>query len=335
LPAHPLLPDSHWDVGQRVSALYAALQSTDLSSAIHEVPFTPANIDIVRQIHDGVYVNSVIERSEHWPLPPSPLDAALWAVGGVLALVRQILSGELDRGYALVRPAGHHAGRSRAGGGCVFGNGVLATHEARRLGTKRVLYLDWDAHHGNSQQEAFYADPSVLTISIHQGRVFPPRTAGLDARGEGPGIGTNINVPVPPASGGGVYREVFKRIVVPAAERFAPDFIVVSCGFDGNYIDPSARLQLHSDDYAFMVREVVELAKAFTGGRLIMCHEGGYALAYLPICFLRVLEVLVETEPQIHDPFLDRWGTDFAAQLPVEAEAIIATAESFVADIPA
>jgi acetoin utilization deacetylase AcuC-like enzyme len=191
----------------------------------------------------------------------------------------------------------------------MFANGVLAALELKRLGAERILYLDWDAHHGNSQQGAFWSDPSVLTISVHQARAFPPGTGGTDARGAGQGYGTNINIPVPPGSGGGVYRTAFKDVIRPAAEAFRPDFVLVSSGLDASYIDPSARLCLHSGDYEWMTDQVITMAGENCDGRLVMTHEGGYSLPYLPLCFLRIVERLSGCRTGIVDPFLARWGT--------------------------
>lgn len=318
------VPDAPWDVGARVGCLRAVAEAAGLG-LVRVEDFAPARLDELREFHDDAYVRE--QPAGLWT------DAGRAAVGAARELCRRIWAGELTNGYALVRPSGHHAEQASPGGGCLFATGVLTVLQARRLGARRVLVVDWDAHHGNSQQTAFWSDPSVLTISIHQDRRWPAGTGGLDARGEGPGFGHTINVPVPPGAGGGVYREVFDRVVTPAADRFRPDFVLVACGFDSGYLDPSARLCLHSGDYGWMTERMAEIAGRHAGGRLLLTQEGGYALGYLPWCFLRVLEALSGGRSGIEDPFLERWGEDFADAVSAEAAATVARCAAFVPDI--
>jgi len=327
------LPDSAWDVGDRVLCLYDALQHVARTLPITQVAdFAPADRNDLLRFHDETFVRAQLGAPGS---EPGPLGAAgLLAVGAIRELTRRVWSRQLSNAYALVRPAGHHAEPGSPGGGCLFANGVLAAIEAKRLGARRVLFVDWDAHHGNSQQGAFWSDPSVLTVSVHQGRKFPALTGDVDARGEGAGFGANINVPVPPGSGGGVYREVFERIVEPAAALFRPDFVIVASGLDASYIDPSARLSLHSGDYEWMTSRMVATADRYAAGRLLMTHEGGYALGYLSLCFVRILEALTGERTGIDDPFLDRWGTDFAAAVSAEAEDVVARCAGFLRDVP-
>jgi acetoin utilization deacetylase AcuC-like enzyme len=132
-------------------------------------------------------------------------------------------------------------------------------------------------------------------------------------------------------SGGGVYRAVFEQVIQPAADRFAPDFVMVSSGLDGSYLDPSARLALHSGDYGWMAARMREIADRHASGRLLLTHEGGYALSYLPLCFLRILEALAGHQTGMVDPFLARWGEDFAAAVPAAARHTIERCAELVA----
>ncbi len=280
--------------------------------------------------HEESYVNSVAgvnQTGDH-------VLAGRLAVAAVREACDLVWTRELRNAYALVRPPGHHAERSHARGGCLFANGVFAALRAKELGARRILFLDWDAHHGNGQQNAFWTDSGVLTISIHQAQPFAPGTGGFDARGEGEGLGFNINVPVPMGSGGGVYREIFDRVVTRAAERFDPDMVLVSSGLDANHLDPSARLSLHSGDYRWLAARVGELAEKFAAGRLLMFHEGGYSLAHIPICFLRIIEAISGHDTGTPDPFLDHWGTDFAEGVPSEARRVIEFAEGLADSVP-
>jgi acetoin utilization deacetylase AcuC-like enzyme len=290
--------------------------------------FAAATPETLRWFHTPAYLSSAEAAAA------DRYRAGLMAAGAAVELSRRVWAGEVTNGYALTRPAGHHSEPAKAGGNCMFANGVLAALQAQRSGARRVLFLDWDAHHGNSQQTAFWRDPSVLTISVHQGRAFAPGTGGSDARGAGPGFGANLNVGVPMGSGGGVYRAVFDRVIRPAAERYRPDMVIAACGFDGSYLDPSARLALHAEDYGWMAAQARSIAVAHAGGRLLLTHEGGYSLPYLPLCFLRVIERLSGDDTGIDDPFLRHWGRDFAAAVTAEAEAVIAAAAAQVADVP-
>ena len=334
LKPHPFLPNDPWDRGERVQVLrdILAWNADRLPSVLIQPVSRPASTEVLATFHEESYVNSAVGGDQ------AHLDgcmlAARFAVEAVREACNQVWTRELRNAYALVRPAGHHAERSRAGGGCLFANGVLAALRAKELGARRILFLDWDAHHGNSQQNAFWNDPGVLTISIHQARSFAPGTGGLDARGDGEGFGFNINVPVPMGSGGGVYREVFDRVVTTAAERFDPDMVLVSSGLDANYLDPSARLALHSGDYRWLAARVGNLAENYAAGRLLMFHEGGYSLAHIPICFLRIIEAISGHDTGTPDPFLDHWGVAFAESVPSEARRAIDFAKGLANSVP-
>ncbi|HEY0462055.1 MAG TPA: hypothetical protein VGC97_23175 [Pyrinomonadaceae bacterium] len=324
--------DYYWDSGQRVQCLRDILNHSGISDSVSWVEFGPASQAVIESFHSPDYIENIKTRSREDQ--NDAYEVALLGVGAVTQLVREVFDGKISNGYALVCPAGHHADSECAGGGCIFANGVLAVMEARRRGAGRILYVDWDAHHGNSQQGAFWKDPDVLTISIHQAQKTPPLTAGLDARGEKEGFGFNINIPVPGGSGSSVYRSAFADVIEVAAERFRPDFLIVSCGIDANNIDPSSRLRLHSEDYYLMTSKLVQIAQSHAGGRIVMTHEGGYALAYIPICFLRIIEALSGLSTGIDDPFLSRWGVDFAGEVSPQAMEIIQTAAAFAREIP-
>ena len=170
-------------------------------------------------------------------------------------------------------------------GFCLLANIPIAIEAARaKHGIERVAVIDWDVHHGNGTQSIYYDDPDTLTISLHQDRCFPPGYSGADDRGEGAGVGANLNVPLLAGSGDDAYRYAFQRIVLPALERFRPELIIVASGLDASAVDPLARMQLHTDSYRFMTRAVKEAAQRHCGGRLVIVHEGGYSEAYVPFC---------------------------------------------------
>jgi acetoin utilization deacetylase AcuC-like enzyme len=231
--------------------------------------------------------------------------------------------------YALIRPPGHHATATTGMGFCLFGNAVVAIHHARAVhGIRRVATVDWDVHHGNGTQAAFYADPSVLTISIHQDSLFPPASGGLAEIGEGAGEGYTINVPLPPGSGNGAYVATIERVVLPALERFKPELIVVPSGFDASGVDPLGRQMVSSDGYRTMTRLLMQAADTLCGGRLVMTHEGGYSAMYVPYCGLAVLEEMSGVRTHVEDPWaplMAEWGQQ--ALQPHQAALIDKAAE--------
>jgi acetoin utilization deacetylase AcuC-like enzyme len=192
-----------------------------------------------------------------------------------------------------VLPPGHHAEPDRGRGFCIFGNVALGVMHARAVrDIQRVAVVDWDVHHGNGTQAAFYEDPAVLTISIHKDRNYPLESGSLDERGRGAGEGYNLNVPLPPGSGHGAYVATFERVVEPALRSFRPELILVASGFDASSTDPLGRMLCSSETYREMVRRLLEAASTCCGGRLLLCHEGGYSNMSVPACGLAVIEEL-------------------------------------------
>jgi acetoin utilization deacetylase AcuC-like enzyme len=242
-----------------------------------------------------------------------------------------VVEGRVDNAYALVRPPGHHAERDRGRGFCIFGNVALAILNAKSRGLiERVAVVDWDVHHGNGTQSAFYSDPTVLTISIHQDGFYPMDSGSLDERGEGAGYGFNLNVPLPPGSGHGAYVETVKEVVVPALRSFRPDVIVVASGLDAAAYDPLARMMCHSDTYREMAALLKMAAEELCGGRLVACHEGGYSAYYVPWCALAILEVFAGVETSYPDPSLSYLVGRPGQELQPHQAAIIRKAASAV-----
>ncbi|MEZ5774068.1 MAG: class II histone deacetylase [Hyphomicrobiaceae bacterium] len=246
------------------------------------------------------------------PMGKGSYEIALLAAGGAIVAFDAVIEGRVRNAYALIRPPGHHATATTAMGFCLFGNAVVAIHHARvKHGLKRVATVDWDVHHGNGTQSAFYADPGVLTISLHQDNLFPPSSGSLAETGQGAGQGYNINIPLPPGSGNGAYVAAFERVVLPALKRFRPELIVVPSGFDGSGVDPLGRQMISSDAYRAMTRMLLEAADELCGGRLVMTHEGGYSATYVPYCGLAVLEEMSGIRTHVQDPWaplMAEWG---------------------------
>ncbi len=179
----------------------------------------------------------------------------------------------------------------------------------REHGLKRIAIVDWDVHHGNSTQHAFYSDPRVLFISIHQDNRYPPNSGPKEERGEGAGAGFNINVPLPPGCGGPVYAAVFDRIVEPALMAFAPELILVSCGFDAGAYDPLASQMLCGADFRRMTQCITRVAAAKCSGKAVFVHEGGYSPQHVPYLGHGVIEELYTAATgttcpvSVEDPF--------------------------------
>lgn len=203
-------------------------------------------------------------------------ETALLAAGGCIRAVDRVMSGEVDSAFCLVRPPGHHAEKDRARGFCIFNNiAVAAEHAVRSYGLERILIIDWDVHHGNGTQAAFYHDPRVLYFSIHQRFIFPG-TGAVGEIGAGEGTGYTINVPLPGGCADDDYELVMKELLVPIAGAYRPQLVLVSAGQDAHVSDPLAGMLLSSSAYGMMTEIIREIAHEHADGRIVMVLEGGY-----------------------------------------------------------
>ena len=296
---------NHPESPERLRAICAHLQSTGTWSRLHQLAPRRAERHWIECIHQASYVDSLERRSPadgyatldpDTSMSPGTLEAAYVAVGGALTAVDAIMDGEIDHAFCAVRPPGHHAEANRAMGFCFFNTvAIAARYIQQHYGLKRVLIVDWDVHHGNGTQHAFYDDASVLFFSTHQ---FPyyPGTGGATETGEGAGKGSTINVPFSGGQGDEDYREVFEKVLVPAANAFQPEFVIVSAGFDAHRDDPLASMDLTGDGYSELTSIVTAIAKTFSGGRVLACLEGGYHLQALAGSVDQHLLALLESE---------------------------------------
>ena len=260
---------------------------------------------------------------------PNSYDIVRLSAGACATGLDAVLDGAVENVYVLGRPAGHHATRDAGRGFCVLSNIVIAILRAQAAEkVRRVAVFDWDVHHGNGTQDAFYRDPSVLTISIHQAGNYPPGSGTMEENGEGPGAGFNINVPLPPGSGHGAYLDSVTRVVTPALRAFRPDVIVVASGLDANTMDPLARMMCYSETYREMTRMVKRAADELCKGRLVLCHEGGYSAVYVPWCALAIIEELSGFRSGFSDPSRDRFAAwPYQELQPHQADVISKAAE--------
>lgn len=212
---------------------------------------------------------------------PRSFDAAMHAAGATLALAESVAVGEVTNGFALVRPPGHHAESHRAMGFCLFNNAAIAARFARDvLRMDRVAIIDFDLHHGNGTQSIFYADPSVLVISTHQAPGYPG-TGAVDEAGDGPGLGYNVNIPLAPGHGDPEFDAIYGGLVVRILDRFKPQMIVVSAGFDIFAGDVLGRMEVTAQGFSRIASHLRAAADRLCGGRLVMVLEGGYSIAGL------------------------------------------------------
>lgn len=280
----------------------------------------PAGRDDLERFHTSRYLDELEvgnrrrggDGGDCAPYMPGSLAAACQSAGLACAAVEAVARGELDNAYALCRPPGHHAEADRGRGFCLLGNIPVAVSRARALGlVGRVAILDWDVHHGNGQQAAFYTDPDVFTLSVHQADNYPLGSGAFDERGAGAGLGANLNLPLPPGCGIGAYDYAMRELVIPAIEAFRPELIVVACGYDACAKDPLGKMLLNSAAFAAMTGQVRDLAERICDGRLVMVHEGGYSEGYVPLCGHAVIAELAGSAIRVPDPQSDEiaaWG---------------------------
>ena len=304
----------------------------------------PATEDEIARVHTREHIAKIKAMSAAGggdasylsPFGRGSFEIALLSAGGVIVAVDAVMTGQVDNAYALVRPPGHHAIPDLGMGFCLFGNvGVAIRHAQETYDLKRVATVDWDVHHGNGTQTIFYEDPRVLTISLHQDNLFPPNSGGVEENGAGQGLGFNLNIPLPPGCGNGAYVEAFRRVVLPALEKYRPELIVVPSGFDASGVDPLGRMLVSSDGYREITRLLLQAAKDLCAGRLVMAHEGGYSESYVPYCGLAVMEELTGVRTAIEDiwaPLMANWGQQDIQ--PHQAKAI-GRAEALIANISA
>jgi len=300
---------AHVENSQRLVAIMEHLEQTGTKKKLALFSPRPATVAEIETVHSPEYISRIKSEAEGgggWldldtVMCPRSYEVALYAAGGVLTAVEKVMKGKAESVFALVRPPGHHATRSRAMGFCLFNNVAVAAQFARaNFNIERVLIADFDVHHGNATQEAFYADPGVLYFSTHE-YPFYPGSGWIDETGEGKGKGYTVNFPMSAGWGDEEYLRAFNEVLVPVARRFQPQLILVSVGFDPHWADDIAMMQVSISGFAGMTRILKELALELCQGRLVLTLEGGYNLQVDALGARAIFDVLLGS-PEVADP---------------------------------
>jgi acetoin utilization deacetylase AcuC-like enzyme len=272
----------HPEQPARIDAASLGIDDTHLGDALVRTRSRPADRQALARVHDPRYVDALEEFAAagggdldpDTPVSRGSFATALLAAGAGLTAVDALERGEGAAAFVLERPPGHHATRTRGQGFCLFNN-VAVTAAALAARGERVLVVDWDVHHGNGPQDIFWDDPRVMYVSTHQWPAYPG-TGRADETGGPRAPGLTINFPLPPGATGDVAVAALDEVVAPAAEAFAPTWVLVSAGFDAHRRDPLADLAWSAADYAELTRVVASFTPA--PGRLVAFLEGGYDL---------------------------------------------------------
>lgn len=275
---------AHPECAARLSSIDAALSRPEFK-ALHKI--TPQLNDRAQQyitlIHSQHHLDHILNTAPtqghayldaDTVMSPGSVNAALLAVSSVCDAVDRLLTQQANNAFCALRPPGHHAEADRAMGFCLFNNiAIAAAYASRQHGTKRIAIVDFDVHHGNGTQQAFYQEPNVLYASSHEmphypGTGYPSET----------GVGNIVNVPLSAGDGGAEFRHKYRNIILPAIKKFQPDLILISAGFDAHKDDPLASIRLEEDDFAWVTQQLVDIAEQCCAGRILSLLEGGYNL---------------------------------------------------------
>ena len=291
--------DGHPERPERVKVLLDLAESLD-PAKFALLPPQPAKRADIEATHGTDHVKLIESTARHnrYALDGDTITCrdsfavSLLAVGGFIRLLDAIAANESRNGFALVRPPGHHALRDRAMGFCLFNTMAIGAEYLKRVhNVRKILIMDWDVHHGNGTQDAFYADPSVMFISTHQYPYYPGSGAANET-GIAAGEGFTINIPLPAGCADAEYAQVFQDIIEPATGKFVPDWILVSAGFDPHRRDPLGGMGVTEQGFALMSRRLLALAEKFTDAKIAFLLEGGYDLAGLRGSVAAVLETM-------------------------------------------
>lgn len=306
----------HVESPDRLRVIYDELDEAETGSELIYPGFDPASLDVIALNHTRDLINRVEDTQgrEHDFLDAdtqtsaSSFSAACLAAGAVVDGIGRIVDGEVDNGFCLVRPPGHHAEKDRSMGFCLFNNvAVGAKWAIKELGLDRIFIFDWDLHHGNGTQHSFYDTDQVFYCSTHQ-YPFYPGTGSLAETGEGAGEGYTLNIPLPGGQGDQEFMRICREIVAPVVWTYRPELILVSCGFDIYGGDPLGSMRVSPTGFARMTAIMQQLADEVCGGRILVSLEGGYNLTAMRDGAMAVLT-------ELYGEKLNEGHPDYAAEV--------------------
>ena len=292
---------THPENAARLTSIMTSLQKSQLLPLLTALSPGPATFDQLRLVHDARHIDFIKQTAaagggfmdSDTPVSPASYQAAVYAVGGTITAAEAVMQNRLESAFALVRPPGHHALPNQAMGFCLFNNvAIAAEYLLTKYKLERLAVVDFDVHHGNGTQAAFYSNPKVLYISTHQSPLYPG-TGALEETGSGKAKGTTINIPLPSGCTDAEYRTAYEQIVVPSIRRFRPQFILVSAGYDAHWADHIASMQVTVKGFIYLVENLKMLAAEMCQKRLVMVLEGGYNLEALAASVKATFEVLL------------------------------------------
>lgn len=282
--------EGHPECPERFEAVITGLEEAGLAGKLAPIPSRDATRPELRRVHSSHYLDvaehQIKEGASELSTGDTSVceaswDAALRAAGLALSATEAVMKGQVRNAFCAIRPPGHHATADRGMGFCIFNNAALAArHAQKEFGIERVLIVDWDVHHGNGTQDIFYGDGSVLFFSTHQWPLYPG-TGRRSETGIGAGAGLTINCPLAAGAGRALVLGAMREELEPAANRFSPELVVISAGFDSHAGDPLGGFLLKDEDFAEMTQLVMGIAERHAGGRVVSVLEGGYSLSLL------------------------------------------------------
>ena len=290
----------------RLNAIQKSIESSKYYNNLTLIQPRKATVEDIAKVHGTGYIRSVEDSCRNGVrnldadtvISSDSYQAALLSAGAGLEALDKILEGTVDNAFCAVRPPGHHAEQNKAMGFCLFNNvGVIARYAQDVKNIQKIFIFDWDVHHGNGTQHSFYKDSSIYYSSIHQ-YPFYPGTGGVDETGTGDGLGSNLNIPMRAYSYDTDYINAIEHKLIPVIQKFNPDLIIISAGFDAHENDPLAQINLSTDCYGKMTQKLMEIANDVCNGRILSMLEGGYDYSALADSVQLHVETLSSSQSQ-------------------------------------